>query len=324
MRALAALAVALALAGCGRSEQARERLSRATERPALGAFDWERPDASLRMGADEAAARIGSFDWECSISWGAASGLNGSRVHASERHHLRQLSGGDFAVESDIDPGEGPGSETGRRVVWAQGMTYARSRYAPSGAWRERPTDRGRDARRFRDESFLAAAEVADLLGGALKLVPKGDATALGRPARRYALVLDRQAFAAGPSRLGDSPPAGGADEDTKRRLAFLDGREPLAADGVLVADAATGLPLELRLRASFRVRDDPDARVDVDVAARFTALGGGVGAVRVPPAVLPDERKPKGVARALEAAGLRKKKAPAGEGEAEQDSDSE
>ncbi|HVP69501.1 MAG TPA: hypothetical protein VMT17_19790 [Anaeromyxobacteraceae bacterium] len=323
MRARAALAVALTLAGCGRAERARERISRATEHPALLAFDWARPEGSLRMGPDEAASRIGSFDWDSSVSWSASNARTSARVQAAERHRLRQLAGGDFAVESDIDPGQGPGSETGRRVVWVKGMTYARSRFPASGAWRERPTDRGRDARRFRDESFLAA-DVVDLLGGALKLVPKGEATALGRPAKRYALVLDRQAFAPGPSRLGESPPAAGVDEDTKRRLAFLDGREPLAADGLLLADAATGVPLEIRLRASFKVRDDPDARVDLDLAGRLTAVGGAVGTVEPPSNALPDERKPKGVARALEAAGLRKKKAPSGEAEPEPDSDSE
>jgi hypothetical protein len=324
MRSLAALAVVVALSCCSRSERPRERLSHADgERSTPGAFDWQHPESSLRLGAEASAARIGSFDWECTVSWSAREHA-GPAVHASERHQLRQLAGGEFFVESDIDPGRGPGSDSGLRVVWAKGMTYARSRYAPSGAWRERPTDRGRDARRFRDQSFLVAADVADLLGPALKVVARGEATWLGRPARRYALALDREAFAAGPSHLGESPPDGGADEDTRKRLQFLDGRQPLSAEGELLADAATGVPVEVVLRTAFGVRGDPDARVDVDLLSRVTALGSAVGAVAPPRDVLPDERKPKGVARALEAASLGKKKAPAGGVEVEPEVDPE
>lgn len=324
MRFLALLLIVLALASCSRRERAGEpRAGTSGEQLAKGAFDWRHPESSLRMDADAAAARIGSFDWECSVSWSARS-RNGPPLHASERHHLRQRAEGDFFVENDIDPGEGPGSDTGLRVVWTRGMTYARSRYAASGAWRERPTDRGRDARRFRDQSFLAVADVAALLGPALTFTERGEATRLERPGRSYSLSLDRQAFASGPTHLAESPPSGGVDEDTRKRLAFLDGREPLSTEGELIADAATGVPLEVRLRAAFGVRDDPEARVEVELFARMTALGAAAGSVSPPATVLPDERKPKGVARALEAAGRRKKKAPAGEPEVETQADSE
>jgi len=325
MRSPALLAAALALACSGRSEWPRERPSQPQggSSPA-GAFDWGHPEQSLRLGADAAAARLGSFDWECMVSWSSGERA-GPAVRVSERHELRQLAGGDFSLESDIDPGRGPGSDTGLRVIWVKGMSYARSRYAPSGAWRERPTDRGRDARRFRDESFLAAADVADLIGPALKWVARGEATWLGRRARRYALALDPGAYAPGPSHLGESPPEGGRDEDTRKRLAFLDGRRPISTDGELIADAASGVPLEVRLRAAFGVRGDPKARVDVDLLSRVTALGPAVGAVAPPAEALPDERKPKGVARALESAGLRKRKVPAGaEAEPEPEPDAE
>ena len=56
-------------------------------------------------------------------------------------------------------------------------------------------------------------------------------------------------------------------------------------------------------------VKGDPEARVRVDVDGRLTALGGAVAPVEAPRNALPDERKPRGVARALEQAGLRKKK---------------
>ena len=339
--ALSAGLLALAASGCGSSEgrSAKSRLLAPSGPGAAPAaapggkapFEWNDPGASLRLGADEAAGRLGSFDWAGVTSWSASRDRGGpgvppgalpARVQGSERHRVRQLAGGEFEVQTDVDPGLGPGSETGSRVIWANGMTYARSRYAPSGGWRERPTDRGRDARRFRDESFGAAGDVAALLGPALVLRPLGETTVLGRPARRFALLLDPGAFTPGPSHLGEGHKDGHPDEDTARRLAFLDGRVPAAVEGELVADAATGVPLELRLRAVFRVSGDPSARIDVDLSSRMTALGERVPPVEAPARALPDERKPRGVAKALEAAGLRGRKGPAGADDAPEPAD--
>jgi hypothetical protein len=67
-------------------------------------------------------------------------------------------------------------------------------------------------------------------------------------------------------------------------------------------------------------VKGDPDARVEVRVEGRMTALGGAVAEVRPPEASLPDERKPRGVARALEQAGFGKKKVDAREAEPSDD----
>jgi hypothetical protein len=283
-------------------------------------FDWDRPAASLLLGPDEVAARVGSFSWEGTASWSAARGER--KVEVSERHAVRQLATGEFAAEGTVDPGRGPGSESGKRVIWAGGMSYARSLYPASGEWRERPTDHGRGARRFRDESFLLAGEVAGLLGPALVASPAGTASVLGRPARRFALSLDRTRFAPGPSRLSAEPPAGGPDAATRARLALLDGREPIDASGELLLDAATGAPLLARVSALLGVKGDPEARIRVEVDGRFTALGGDVARVEPPRNALPDERKPRGVARALEQAGLGRKKgaeaAPADETEDE------
>jgi hypothetical protein len=318
MRLLAAAAVTLlSLAGCDRGGRATDRIPEsAGTRPAPSPFDWDHPDRSLRMDADEVAARAGGFDWWGDVAWTTTRGER--RVAATERHHVRQRADGTFLAQSDLDPGRGPGSETGMRVAFTQGKTFARSRYAPSGGWRERPSDHGRDARRFRDQAFGVAGELAALLGPALQVVPQGEGTAMGRPVRRYALRLDRARFAPGPSRLGPSPARldGPLGDDTALRMAFLDGREPLDATGELVADAQTGVPLELRLRALLGVKGDPDARVEVQLDGRVTALGGGVAAVLPPEPALPDESKPRGVARALERAGFGKKKAEAPETE--------
>jgi hypothetical protein len=270
-------------------------------------FEWDRPAAALRLGPDEVAARLGSFAWEGAASWSTARGER--KLEVSERHAVRQLATGEFAAEGTVDPGRGPGSQSGKRVIWARGMSYARSLYPASGEWRERPSDHGRGARRFRDESFLIAGEVADLLGPALVASPAGTASVLGRPARRFALSLDRSRFTPGRSRLSAEPPPGGPDAATQARLALLDGREPIDASGEMLLDAATGAPLQARISALLGVKGDPEARIRVEVDGHFTALGGDVAVVEPPRNALPDDRKPRGVARALEQAGLGRKK---------------
>jgi len=316
---LFALALALSAVACTRDDAPRQQLPGAPRGPSP--FDWELPAAALRMAPDEAAARLGSFDWTGSANWSVSRADR--KIEVSERHAVRQLASGEFAAEGTVDTGRGPGSESGKRVIWAKGKSYARSLFPASGAWRERPDDHGRGARRFRDESFLLAGELAVLLGPALTTSPAGPGSALGRPARRFALSLERGRFTPGKSRLSAEPPPGGLDADTRLRLALLDGREPIDASGELLLDAATGVPLSVRLSALFGVKGDADARVRVEVEGKVIALGGEVAAVLPPVRVLPDERKPKGVARALEQAGLRKKKgtgaeAPAPDGAVE------
>jgi hypothetical protein len=224
-------------------------------------------------------------------------------VRATERHQVRQLDGGDFHALAEVDPGSWSGAESGREVVYAGGMTYARGRYAP---FRERPTDRGRDARRFRDESFRLAAELAGLFG-TLAYEPRGDGSVLGRPARRFGVKLAEAGGSALPAPLAYAPTAEG-DDDTRRRARLLEGRVPLALEGELWLDAQSGVPLQVRLRGALGQKADPRLRTEVDLQARVTGWGSMVAAVTAPQGALPDERKPRGVARALEQAGLRKR----------------
>ena len=293
----------VALAGCSRADPGGQR-SAATSGASRAAqpFDFGRPLEALRLTGDAFAARAGSFSWAGEVTW-TVEKPGAPLVKAVERHRLRQLATGDFHVSATIDPGDGPGSERGKQIVFTSGMTYGRSRWAP---FRERPTDRGRDARRFRDESLLFPAEIADLYGPALTAQPAGESTSAGRRARRYRLALSGSA--PGPSAPAPAPPGAGYDADTKRRLAFLEGRVPTAASGELLLDAETGVPLSIVLKGSFSEKDDPQLRVDVDLTAHVEALGRAVPPVHAPEGALADDRKPKGVARALEAAGLRKR----------------
>ena len=302
-----ALALALTAAcGRGRSEQVQARLASAADaRAEAERFDPERPARSLAMDAGEAGRRLGSFEWTQGVEWSVSRQGSAERVHAVERHRVVQAGTGDFLAECEVDPGLGEGSTSGREVIWSGTMTFARGKWAP---WRERPTDHGRDARRFRDESFTAAAEVAHLFGPRLAIASAGETTLLGRSALRYAIALagDVPEPAATPETR--TFPQGGADADTKVRLAFLDGAQPVSAKGELILDAQTGVPLRVELDAAFGVKADPRARLQVALRAQVKALGAGVPTVAPPKGALPDERKPQGVADALERAGLKKK----------------
>jgi len=271
--------------------------------PGTAALDLDDPAAALSLDADEVARRLGSFEWTAAIEWTVSrQGDEAQRVRAVERHRIRQSATGDFDVAAEIDPGLGPGSETGKEIISAGGMTYARARAAP---WRERPTDLGRDARRFRGESFSAAAAVLRLCGP-VAAAPAGEATVIGRAARRFLLSLAKDApVPAAPARPAGLPPP---DEDTERRLRFLAGRVPASCGGELVLDARTGAPLRVRIAAVFGVRDEPKVRSTVELLAQMKGLGGEVPAIGPPRGALPDERKPAGVAAALDAAGLRQR----------------
>jgi len=312
---LAAALVVLACSSRGHEEPREDVPGRSPGRGAgqrrPAAYELEHPLEALRASADEAAARAGAFEWEARVTWSVAK-PGALPVRSTERHEVRQLASEDFAVSMDLDPGTGTGSETGKRIVFAKGMTYARGRWAP---FRERPADRGQMARRQRDESFRLAADLADLYGPALSAQPAGDARFLGRRARRYLLSLTGALPREAP--LPSALPDAGYDPDTRRRVDFLQGRVPAALEGELLLDAESALPLYVAMKGAFSQKSDPQLRAEVELVAEVKALGDLVAAVSPPASALPDDRKPKGVARALEAAGLRK---PSGGAEGEED----
>ncbi len=308
MRRLAApLLLLVAASACSR-EAGEDTMRRLAERDAAaaaepGPFDFQRPLAALGLDADGVARRLGSFEWTAGVEWSVArQGDDAQRVHVVERHRVRESVTGDFEVSAEVDPGLGPGSDAGKDVIRAGGMTWARAKYA---RWRERPTDLGHDARRFRDQSFSVASDLVRLCG-AVTATPAGETTVLGRRARRFKLALDPAAPipAAVPPRPAGNPEP---DADTKRRLAFLDGRVPTSVDGELVLDE-TGAPLRVRIAAAFGVKGEPKVRATVELSAQVKGLGGEVAAIVPPKAALPDERKAAGVAGALDDAGLRKR----------------
>jgi hypothetical protein len=89
--------------------------------------------------------------------------------------------------------------------------------------------------------------------------------------------------------------------------LAFTRGQIPIELQGEIMADAETGVLLSASVRGTFQVQGNPDVRIEVALASQVNVIGEAVADVIPPVNVLPDQRKPRGVARALEAAGLRK-----------------
>lgn len=301
-----ALFFVLSVAACSRGTAEKEPRTTPASQLSAGLGGRSSEDTSLgtalSLGADEVANRLGSFEWTGEVEWTVSSSAPDAHpIHLKEHHRVREISTGEFEVDAQTDPGTGTGSTLGKHVLYAGGMTYARGEYAP---FRERPTDHGRDARRFRDESFTVASDVARLTGDALIATPAGEGTVLGRRANRLKLSLDASKFRPPPSVRPDS--AAAPDDDTIRRLAFLDGHVPRRLDGEVFLDADTGVPLRTKLSATFGTTAQPTVKVELNLFAQMRTLGGAVAAVTPPPNPLPDSRKPKGVAAALESAGLK------------------
>ncbi|HTP24592.1 MAG TPA: hypothetical protein VMK12_02885 [Anaeromyxobacteraceae bacterium] len=299
---LAVLSTGLAIAcSSHKDEGARQRLLSAGRASSHAPFDFRYPLKALRESGDAAAARAGSFSWEARVNW-TVFGKSGKPVLATERHRLRQTSSGNFELTMNLDPGGGLGSTTGKRIIFANGITYAGGLWAPM---RKRTADRGHGARRFRDDSFQAAADLVDLYGPALAIEDAGETVFLARPARRFVISLsdERPTPAKPPTGL----PARGYDPDTRRRVDFLQGRIPTSLQGELVLDAVTALPLFVAMKGAFSEKADPQLHAEVALTAEVKSLGSGVPPVLPPADALPDNRKPNGVADALEAAGLRK-----------------
>lgn len=280
----------------------------------------------LGMGAAETTERLGPHAYAATISWEWSSG--GKTVRLKE---TRELLSGPGGVSGDFAARFGNTNELGLEVLRVGGAVYARSTYGKDGAgrFRVRLRDRGM-AERTREEASGALRDFDQLFLGRLKLAAQGTATVEGRTAWKYAVSLGEASASDGPVLPPVLVPKNGADETTRRRRHFYDGRTPRLLQGEVYVDAQTSVVLKARLDGRIAVPargDEPEAELRLTVESALSGIGAPP-AIEAPKDFLPDEDKPDGVAAALARFGIERKSAdggvpaPTGRGEPEDDGD--
>jgi hypothetical protein len=261
----------------------------------------------LGMDAAEVVERLGphAFSAEVTFEWVGPSypvRLTETRRIVADKGGV----GGDFlaVVENSRDQG--------LEVVRVDGKVYARSRY---GKFRQRLRDRGM-AERTRSELQGVLRDVDTLFNRRMALTPQGTETVEGRTAWKYGVSLAPQAPEAEPA-AAELPavlePKGGRDATTRRRMRFLEQREPVALEGEVWVDQATSVVLKSRLDGRLRMAEQkekeaapPDAPSELRVQVRSAVADiGKAPALEAPKEFLPDADKPQGITDALDRFGV-------------------
>jgi len=254
----------------------------------------------LTMGAAEMAERLGahrfsaqvSFDW--STPQATSVKLTETRLLEADARGVN----GDFHAKVDNS------QDLGLEVIRVAGEVYARNRF---GKFRLRKRDRGM-AERTREDVVAPLRELDALFDRRVKLVPQGTVTYEGRPVLRYEVAL----AAAAPKEPAATLPAllqpkGGADETTRRRVAFLAGKSPRALKGEVYVDQATGVVVHATLDGRLEVPapgNPHPAALRVTLDEKVTRIGQPLQ-LKAPAGALPDVDKPLGIADALDRFGI-------------------
>ena len=289
-----AAAALLALgAGCHdpRERTAKERIFSPEDPPKVVASAQEKlateqlgaeprlTERVLTMGAAEMAERLGAhrfsaslaFDW--SLPSAASVKLTESRLLEADARGVN----GDFHAKMDNS------QDLGLEVIRVAGEVYARNRF---GKFRLRRRDRGM-AERTREDVVAPLSELDALFDRRMKLLPQGVVTYEGRSALRYEVALATAApKEAAPSLLPLLQPKGGADETTRRRLAFLAAKAPRSLKGEVLVDAATGVVVRAALEGRLEVPGGGSARpaaLKVTLEEKVTRIGQAPGHRRRP-----------------------------------------
>ncbi len=257
----------------------------------------------LGMGAAETTQRLGAHKYQSTVTFEWTHGPRGLKLEEA-----RTLLAGPGGYDGDFHATLENSRDQGMEVLRAGGQVYARSRY---GKFRHRSRDRGL-AERTREEVFGALRDVDGLFGGRIQLQPKGTAMINGRTAWKYDVVL-------GPAREGSAWQGGGGkalpevqfartgvDEDTKRRLRFMQEREPVTLEGELFVDAETSVVLKSRLGGTLTAPGEEGGKLGlrISMTSSITDIGRDPK-LAAPKDFLPDADKPQGVADALDAFGI-------------------
>lgn len=305
---LAVLVAALTACSSAEDRAAKERIFSPEDPPKVLQAAAERldptklpKDAALRdrvfsMHAEEARARIGSHEQKAHVEFQWSGGNRA--VKLSEDRSVALAGADDFHVRIEND------ERQGMEWVRIDGTSYTRSRWAK---FRERRRDRG-SSDHVVASAYSALETFRDLVHGAIRLEPSGEAVVGGRRALRFTVGLgDARADAVAAKIPKPVYPKDGPDPDTALRLAAAASGKPKSVSGTIAVDAATAVPLEADLRATIEVPANADGEgaatlsisVRLDVPAQEPKLAV--------PEHMDDAPRPPGVVATLRAYGFEK-----------------
>jgi len=300
----------LLLAACTTAEDraAKERIFSPEDPPKVLLAAAERldpsrlpKDAALRdrifsMPAEEARARIGSHEQKTHVAFGWSAGER--EVKLAEDRTVALAGTDDFHVVVEND------ERKGMEWVRVDGTSYTRSRWAK---FRERRRDRG-SSDHVVESAYSTLQTFRDLVHGAIRLEPSGEATVGGRRALRFTASLGEARADSSASKL--PPPVyakDGPDPDTALRLAAAKNARPTSLVGTIAVDAETAVPLEADLKATLEVPADADGNgaATLDLSVRLD-VSGKAPKIAVPEH-MEDAPRPPGVVATLRAYGFEK-----------------
>jgi hypothetical protein len=247
----------------------------------------------LSIGGEEAFYRLGPHVQKSNVSFRWAGGER--EVKLSENRLVELGPGGDFHVKIENDERQG--------MEWYRvaNVSYAGPRYAQV---RERLRDRGSSSHVL-ESGYAALDTFQDVMHGALRLTPAGEATVAGRPALKFTASLGQVRVAPEGARLPKVEyPKNGPDPDTAMRLAAAEKSVPKAVSGTLVLDRETAVPLQAHLKGESAL-DGAGGTAKLTLSVDLDVAGVGQDPKIAVPAHLPDEPRRPGVVAALGAYGI-------------------
>ncbi|WP_164007440.1 hypothetical protein [Pyxidicoccus trucidator] len=257
----------------------------------------------LGMDAAEVTERLGPHRFQSTVSYEWTS-AEANPVKLTESRTFRAGPGG---VSGDFHGVLENSRDQGLEVMRVGGQVFARNRYGP---FRQRLRDRGM-AERTRTELTGAIRDFDSLFQGRIKLTPDGTVSHEGRVAWRYTVTLGPVSEGTASRPLPAPFEPKGTDESTRRRASFFAHRVPRSLDGEVLVDSTTSVVLKARLDGRMGVPSEktPEAaELRMTLESALTEVGQDPK-LQPPEDFLPDADKPQGIADALDAFGIERKK---------------
>ncbi len=171
-------------------------------------------------------------------------------VKLKEKLRLAQGAKGDFHLTLTNSRNKG------YEVIWTNKVLYQRMRYRPYRITSHNTAD----AFRWQQRSFGRWRSIVEIFGSQLALSRMGTGRQMGRNCNRYQITLYRDPQK--PLKLKKGTAWKGPVPDLTRGAAAKKARTPLAAQGELCVDEATGLPLKVSFQGRYRIGTLKDVAV--------------------------------------------------------------